>query len=153
MRRWRARKRAQGLKARVTYVSRAEVPPAQALRRLIEARTLALCLLAVRKINRDRALLDRVRRNFAAWQKRGCAVPGASVRAWRQLLRRPWPDMASRLLEQGPRGLQLRGYAPLFGILTARERRAVCHVLRPARVTPSREPDPGPRAASVRCPA
>jgi hypothetical protein len=129
MRRWRAQRRAQGLKPRVLWVAqRDSLPPPE--QRLIEARTLALCVMAVEKIRRDPAQLEIVYRNFERWQERDRCVPGASLRAWRKLLRLPWPLIAARLTEQSPQGIELRRTVPLLGILTAWERRRIAAAFR-----------------------
>ncbi len=61
MRRWRARRRA--------WVARADKPPPLE-QRLQEARTLALCVIIVAKIEREPALLEMVYRNFGRWEAR-----------------------------------------------------------------------------------
>jgi hypothetical protein len=126
MRRWRARQRARGLKVQVTWVAKpdqASEPPLE--QRLLEARQLVLCVMAVEKIERDNALLGIVHRNFQRWQQRDSGVPGGPIRAWRKLLRLSWPQIAARLTEQSPQGLRLRAMTPLFGVLSARERRRI----------------------------
>jgi hypothetical protein len=129
MRQWRARQRAQGLKSRVLWVAQQERAPVPE-QRLIEARTLALCTMAAEKIRLKPALLEIVFRSFARWQERDRCVPGESIRAWRKLLRLPWPQIAARLTEQSPRGVKLRRTAPLFGVLTAHERKRICAAFR-----------------------
>jgi hypothetical protein len=116
----------------VTWVAkpgRAPLPPLE--QRLLEARQLAFCVMAAHKISVDIALLDIVHRNFERWQQRDSGVPGAPVRAWRKLLRLPWPEIAARLTEQSPQGLRLRAMTPLFGVLTARERRSIASAFIP----------------------
>ncbi len=69
MRRMRERRRAIGLKPMVTWVTRegiVRMPPLDL--RLIEARALALHVLAARKIDDDPELLEIARRNLADWE-------------------------------------------------------------------------------------
>jgi len=134
MRRWRKRQRARGLKPVVSWVARSGAVRRLPLeRRLQEARTLALCVMAVDKIEREPALLDVVYRNFERWESRNLAAPGCAVRAWRKVLRLPWPRIADLLTEQSLDGLQLRSAAPLFGVLTADERRRIARAFQRSR--------------------
>jgi hypothetical protein len=141
MRQWRARQRARGLKPLVRWVARrdlAQAPPAE--QRRLEAQMLALCVMTVEKIDRDPALLDVVFRNFERWEARGRLAPGPSIRAWRRVLGLPWPQIAARLTEQSAAGVQLRSTAPVFGVLSARERRRIFEAFR--LVPPRRRPSP-----------
>jgi hypothetical protein len=134
MRRWRKRQRARGLKPVVSWVARAgALRPPPLARRLQEAHTLALCVMAVDKIERERALLDVVYRNFERWESHEREVPGCAIRAWRRVLRLPWPRIAELLTEQSLDGLALRSAAPLFGVLTANERRRIARAFQPSR--------------------
>jgi hypothetical protein len=137
MRRWRAKRRARGLKPVVTWLARADKSPPPPLERLLhEARTLALCVMIVAKIEREPALLDAVYRNFDRWEARDREVPGSAIRAWRKVLKLPWPRIAERLTVQSGDGVTLRSTAPLFGLLTARERRRILGAFRqPAPTT------------------
>jgi hypothetical protein len=127
MRLWRKRQRARGLKPVVSWVARsgaaAAATPLQ--RRVHEAKMLALCVMTVEKIDRIPTLLDVVYRNFERWESRERIVTGRSIRLWRKLLAQPWPRIAELLTEQSKAGLELRTIAPLFGVLTARERRRI----------------------------
>ena len=126
MRRWRERRHARGLKSVVTWVARTDKsPPPPLEHRLHEARTLALCVMIVAKIERDPALLETLYRNFERWEARDREVPGSAIRAWRRILKLPWPRIAERLTVQSTEGVELRSTAPLFGLLTARERRRI----------------------------
>jgi hypothetical protein len=136
MRRWRAKRRAQGLKSVVTWVARADKsPPLPLEHRLHEARTLTLCVMIVAKIECDPALLETVYRNFERWEARDREVPGSAIRAWRKLLKLPWPRIAERLTVQSKEGVELRSTAPLFGLLSARERRRILGAFSPPAST------------------
>ena len=141
MRDWRKRQRARGLKPVVTWIaSRAAASAPPPKRRLHEARTLAHCVMAVDKIERNPGLLDIVYRNFERWELRERAATGRSIRLWRKVLGLPWPRIADLLTEQSPTGLELRSAAPLFGVLTARERRRIARAFQLSRAWPSRVP-------------
>ena len=125
MRLWRKRQRERGLKPILSWVARRGGAPPPLERRLHEAKLLAICVMTVDKIDRDPALLDVVYRNFARWESRERIVTGRPIRIWRKVLAQPWPRIAERLTEQSRAGLELRTIAPLFGVLTARERRRI----------------------------
>lgn len=84
--------------------------------------------MVVAKIEREPALLETVYRNFERWEARDREVPGSAIRAWRKVLNLPWPRIAERLTVQSKEGVELRSTAPLFGLLTARERRRIQRV-------------------------
>lgn len=125
MRRWRARRRARTDESRP--------PPLE--HRLLEARTLALCVMIAAKIERDPALLETLYRNFERWETRDREVPGSAIRAWRRVLQHPWPRIAERLTVQSKEGVTLRSTAPLFGLLTARERRRIAAAFQAVRIS------------------
>jgi hypothetical protein len=82
----------------------------------IDRRLLGMVRLCVDKIGSDPALLDRVRANAGR-------IADPRIRAsWSDLLRMPWPQLKSRLLEENERGDQLRQDAPLGGLLSNAER-------------------------------
>jgi hypothetical protein len=141
MRRWRKRQRARGLKPVVSWVARPRAArPPSLERRLHEARTLALCAMAADKIERAPELLDVVHRNFERWELRERVTTGRSIRLWRKVLRLPWPRIAELLTEQSKAGLELRAITPLFGVLTARERRRISRAFQPSRAWSSKAP-------------
>ena len=134
MRRWRERRRARGLKTVVTWVARTEKSPPPLEQRRHEARTLALCVMIVAKIERDPALLETIYQNFERWETRDREIPGSAIRAWRKMLKLPWPRIAERLTVQSKEGVELRSTAPLFGLLTARERRRIAAAFQTVRI-------------------
>lgn len=141
MRHWRKRQRARGLKPVVTWIARrgaGRAPPLQ--KRMHEARMLALCVMTVEKIEREPDLLQVIYRNFERWEIRERVVTGRPIRLWRKVLGLPWPPIADLLTEQSPTGLELRSAAPLFGVLTARERRRIARAFQPPRAWPSGVP-------------
>lgn len=129
MRRYRARRRAAGLRPVTRYEPPVLVLPAGALKhRIIEARSLAMHCLIAQKIERDPALLERVRRTLGAWRERygndGGGVPLA-LDEWQHILRAPWPVIAALMTDPGERATRLRQSTPFAGLLTSEERERV----------------------------
>ena len=128
MRRFRARRRAAGLRA----VTRYEPPPRSRLtaaeldRRVIEARALALHCIAAQKIDADRSLLTKVRNRLAYW-KRNCRdeAPLAALDEWADLLSRPWAAIAVFITDPAPDAARLRRISPFEVVLSPRERKRV----------------------------
>lgn len=131
MNRMRERRRASGLKAVLTWVPKAARPASVAsTHRIIEARSLAMHALIVRKIERDPRLLDVARRNVARWTARyGKSVP-AWLEEWREILAWPWPGIAALLTEQSENAVRLRQSTPFAGVLTLAERRRIYEAFR-----------------------
>lgn len=123
MRRWRAIRRAAGMKPVVTWISPARFVPMPPLDlRVLQARSLALHVQVARKIEHNPALLEIAHRNLARWRERSSGATGAAIREWRQVLRQPWPAIASLLTEQSEAAVQLRQTTPFVGVLSRRER-------------------------------
>lgn len=122
----RARRKAAGLKVVSTWqltehVARDEYSP----HRILDARSLAMHVLIVRKIDRDRTLLGIARANIARWEKqRGDAVPWW-LAEWRQILERPWLQIAALLTEQSENAIRLRQSTPFAGVLSEAERKRI----------------------------
>lgn len=126
MRRMRARRRALGLKAVMTWVPGRRVvqsPPLEL--RLLEARSLAVHVMAARKIDHEPPLLETVRDNLEQWCKRGGGQAGIWKRRWSAVLDQPWPAIAAMMTEQSERGVRLRQATPFLVVLSARERRRI----------------------------
>lgn len=134
MRRMRERRRAAGLKPVVTWVRRVRIvcPPPLDLR-LIEARALALHVLAARKIEDDPDLLEVAHRRLASWRQRGSGQAGDVIRQWRKVLARPWPEIAALMTEQSEAAVRLRHTTPFTGVLTPRERQRLHAAFRRSR--------------------
>jgi len=133
MRRYRARRRAAGLKLQRRWVPAR--PSARALahysdHRILEARSLALHCLIARKIERNPRLIDVARRNLARWLRDRGATPPYALVEWDEILRRPWPAVAALLTDPGEEAARLRQSSPFAGILTAAERRRVYEAFR-----------------------
>ena len=120
----RQRRKAAGLRPVVTWMPRLRPLPALPLEfRGIQARSLALHALVARKIEHDPQLLEVAHRSLERWRQRGSPVPGTVIRAWRKLLRRPWPEIWACMTAQTEEGVRLRSTTPFLDVLTPRERR------------------------------
>jgi hypothetical protein len=129
MRRYRARQQAAGLRTVTRFEPRVQVLPAGALQhRILEARSLAMHCLIAQKIERDPALLDRVRQTLETWRARysndGDRVPRV-LDEWQRILRDPWPVIAALMTDTGERATRLRQSTPFAGLLTTEERERV----------------------------
>lgn len=127
MRRYRARRRAAGLRPSVAWVAR---EPAWSDHRVAEARSLALHVLAARRIAAEPRLLERARETLAKWLKRYPEGPPAALVEWKALLDRPWPEIAARATALTEEGARLRQSSPLATLLPAAERRRVHEAFR-----------------------
>lgn len=122
VRRYRARRRAAGLRAVTRWHSSA---PGWSDHRIAEARSLALHVLAARRIAADPRLLERARATLARWLERYANRPPAALREWQELLQRPWPEVAARATELSEDAARLRQSSPLATLLSETERRRV----------------------------
>lgn len=133
MRRYRARQRAAGIKAVTRWSAELPIPalsPGVLRHRIIECRSLAMHCLIARKIAGNPALLDRARWNLAVWRDRyGANIPRA-LEEWRQILGRPWPEIAALITDPDEQAARLRQSSPFAGLLTANERRRVYEAFR-----------------------
>jgi len=132
MRRYRARRRAAGLRVATRWrpVASAAISPGVLKHRIIEARSLAMHCLIARKIESDRRLLAAARRNLEKWIARhGDAVPRA-LEEWREILDRPWPEIAALITDADEPAVRLRQSSPFAGVLTPGERRRVYEAFR-----------------------
>jgi hypothetical protein len=128
MRRYRRRKKAAGLHLVTRYEApaRAKLTAAELDRRIIEARDLALHCLAAKKMDANRALLDRVRRRLDYWRRNSKEEgPPAALDAWSDILSKPWGAIAVFLTDSGPEAARLRHTSPFDVVLSAGERKRV----------------------------
>ncbi len=132
MRRYRARQRAAGLRAATRWQPATSAPlsPGLLKHRIIEARSLAMHCLIARKIETDRRLLDAARHNLGEWIARyGDGAPRA-LGEWREILARPWPEIAALITDAGESAVRLRQSSPFAGVLTPAERRRLYEAFR-----------------------
>src|SRR2546428_7909743 len=117
MRRYRARRRAAGLRVTTRWqpATSAVISPGLLKHRVIEARSLAMHCLIARKIEADRRLLAAARRNLEKWIARyGEGVPRA-LGEGRGNLERPRPGNAAAIPGPGQPGGPPRAASPLPG--------------------------------------
>jgi hypothetical protein len=127
----RQRRRAAGLKAVIRWVPKESAPaPLVSSHRLIEARSLAMHALVVRKIERDQKLLGIAHRNIGRWLARYAESAPAWLEEWSEILTRPWPEIAALLTEQSENSVRLRQSTPFAGVLTPSERRRMHEAFR-----------------------
>lgn len=122
MRRYRARRRAAGLRTTTHWTPRA---PVWSDHRIAEAKSLALHVLAARRITADPGLLARARSTVARWLQRYGERPPPALVEWRELLEQPSPVVAARATELSEEGARLRQSSPLATLLSDAERRRV----------------------------
>ena len=122
MRRHRARRRAAGLRSVRSWA------PRDALwsdHRIAEARSLAMHVMAAKRIGADPALLVRARATLDRWLQRYADRTPAAITEWQTLLARPWPQIAARATALTEEGARLRQSSPLATVLSAAERRRI----------------------------
>jgi hypothetical protein len=127
MRRYRARRRAAGLRANTGWAPRT---PVWSDHRVAEARSLALHVLAARAIAADPGLLARARATVDRWVRRYPGRAPASLLEWKALLDQPWQEVAARATALSEDGARLRQSSPLATLLPPAVRRRVHEAFR-----------------------
>ena len=122
MRRYRARRRAAGLRTTTRWAPRVSI---WSDHRVAEAKSLALHVLAARRITSDPHLLERARTTVGRWLERYGDRPPPALEEWRELLQQPWQVVTARATELNEDAARLRQSSPLATLLTAAERRRV----------------------------
>jgi hypothetical protein len=132
MRRYRARQRAAGLRLATRWqpVTSAAISLGLLKHRIVEARSLAMHCLIARKIEADRQLLATPRRNLAKWMARYADDVPRALDEWREILDRPWPEIAALITDTDELAVRLRQSSPFAGVLTPAERRRVYEAFR-----------------------
>ncbi len=126
-RRHRARRRAAGL--RLVRQWRSPVST-WSDHRVLEARSLALHVLAARRIVADPRLVARARATLQRWLDRYGERAPAALSEWQALLARPLPEMLARATELSEDAARLRQSSPLATLLRPAERRRVYDAFR-----------------------
>jgi hypothetical protein len=131
MRRYRARKQRSGLRLSSRWVDGGVAAGGTYSDHCrLDARSLALHCAIARKIDKNPALLDIAHRNITVWGKRyGEAIPKYLLE-WKQILRRPWPEIAAVMTAPSERSTALRQSSPFAGVLSAAERRRIYDAFR-----------------------
>jgi hypothetical protein len=86
----------------------------------IEERSLALHAAIAERLLADPGLLETAKRNIARWVERDGEIPPWNE--WREILRRPLPEIIEVLVSPDENARRLRQSSPFCGLLTSRER-------------------------------
>lgn len=127
MRRYRVRRRAAGLRPRLVWTPQRAV---WSDHRIVDARSLALHVLAARHIAGDPRLLDRARATVERWIARYDKRAPAALIEWQALLDRPWEEVLARATALSEEGARLRQSSPLVTLLAEDERLRVYEAFR-----------------------
>jgi hypothetical protein len=90
--------------------------------RILDARSLAMHCKIAQKISRDPKLLDKARTNLERWLAKSERPLSGYLDEWREVLARPWPEIAELMTSMNDEATRLRSSSPFAGILTAEER-------------------------------
>jgi len=131
MRRMRAKRKAAGLKPFVSWLEKVPAPATYSSHRILDARSLAMHVVAAEKIERDPSLFNIPKRNLERWTARSGDSPPAWLTEWRQILRKPWPVVAALITELSENATRLRQSSPFAGVLNPVERRRIYEAFRP----------------------
>lgn len=127
----RARRKAGGFRAVTRWEVKGTMPMVFSSHRLHEARSLAMHAAIVGKIDREPALLGKTRGNLRRWRKLEAHHPTPEwLKEWSALLKRPWPNIASLMVEPSERAARLRQSSPFAGLLSAVERKRIYEAFR-----------------------
>ena len=123
MRAYRKRKRDAGLKS----VRRWEPIEERGMRqysdhRILDARSLAMHCKIAQKITHDPDLLSIAKSNLERWSSKSKDAKPQYLREWKQILERPWPEIAELITSMSEDATRLRSTSPFAGILTGDER-------------------------------
>jgi hypothetical protein len=127
----RARKKADGLKAVSSWIpTHSDTSGGYSSHRVLDARSLAMHVRIVQKIDRDPGLLAIAHRNLARWGTQRDPEPPTWLKEWQHILRQPWPRVAAVMSEQSETACRLRQSSPFAGVLTTEERRKIYEAFR-----------------------
>jgi hypothetical protein len=131
MRRMRARRKAAGYRAVTRWEKTAAMRAVFSPHRLHEARSLAMHAAIARKIDREPALLEIARVNLHRWRQLDAHQPTPEwLMEWSALLEKPWPEIASLMVEPSERAAKLRQSSPFAGLLSAAQRKRIYEAFR-----------------------
>ena len=90
----------------------------------IDARSLEMAKIIVKRIDADPTLIERAHRYLADEEERYASLCQAS-REWKQILTRPWSEVRRILLDESDEGQRLRSSKPFASVVTEEERLAI----------------------------
>ena len=131
MRRLRARRKAAGLKAVVSWQETAtEVVAPYSSHRLAEARSLVMHTVIAEKIQTNPALIAHAQQNLRRWRRHREGSAPTWMDEWRSILKRPQAEIAAIICEPSERGARLRQSSPFAGALSNQERKRIYDAFR-----------------------
>ncbi|MFN0302424.1 MAG: hypothetical protein ACKVQU_18985 [Burkholderiales bacterium] len=130
MRRYRARRRAAGMRLERRWVSDGEPTAHFSDHRLLELRSLALHAAIARKVRAHPELIDRARANLERWVAASDDGGRAVLDEWRGLLDLPVADLLRVMVDWNEAAIRLRQSSPFAGILKPSERKAIYEAFR-----------------------
>ncbi len=98
--------------------------------RVLDARSLAMHVVAAQKIEQDPGLLRIPRENLERWLAQSGSTAPAWMTEWRKILRQTWPSIAALITELSENATRLRQSSPFAGVLTPTERRRIYEAFR-----------------------
>jgi hypothetical protein len=126
MRAYRKRRRDAGFKnARQWVPANGERGSRYSDHRILEARSLAMHCKIAQKISCDSKLLGIAKRNFARWDKKSTGQKPGYLQEWRDILNRPWPEIAEIITSMNEESTRLRSSSPFAGVLDDQERQRI----------------------------
>jgi hypothetical protein len=130
MRRMRARRKAAVFRPVLSWQEKAAGTGTYSSHRVLDARSLAMHVVAAEKIERDPKLLEIPKRNLERWTARWGDTPPGWLNEWGQILRKPWPAIAGLITELSENATRLRQSSPFAGVLSPIERRRIYEAFR-----------------------
>lgn len=131
MRAYRKRKRDAGFKSVRRWQPAEDVGRRFSDHRILDARSLAMHCRIAMKIDKDKELLEKAKANLERWQDKSPDPEPRYLREWRNILERPWPEVAELMTSMSEEATRLRSSSPFAGILSAEEREQVYAAFRP----------------------
>ena len=90
--------------------------------RILDARSLALHCKIAQKIEREPALLNKAKTNLERWSAKAPEPKPRYLAEWKEILERPWPEIAETITSMRDESTRLRSSSPFAGILSDEER-------------------------------
>ena len=125
MRAYRKRKREAGMKSVSRWVPTDGDYSRYSDHRLLDARSLAMHCKIAQKISRDPELLNVAKENLARWSQKAAGKEPRYLQEWREILERPWPEIADFITSISDDAIRLRSSSPFAGVLSAEERKRI----------------------------
>jgi len=126
MRAYRKRKRDAGFRSARHWVpADGEGGGRYSDHRILDARSLAMHCKIAQKISLDSKLLEIAKRNLARWDKKSSGQKPGYLQEWRDILDRPWLEIAEIITSMNEESTRLRSSSPFAGVLDDQERQRI----------------------------